>query len=76
MRRVSVREARKNISALLDAAERGEEIVIERRGHPSARLVPAHRGSLASRAEFRARLEAGRTSSAKVVRDLRDEERS
>ena len=36
---VSVREARSKISSLLDKAEKGEEIVILRRGKRIARLV-------------------------------------
>jgi len=37
---VSVHEARERLSALLRAVEAGEEIVITRRGHRVARLVP------------------------------------
>jgi prevent-host-death family protein len=33
-------EAKNKLSALLERAERGEEIVITRRGRPVARLVP------------------------------------
>ena len=33
-------EAKNNLSALLERAERGEEIVITRRGRPVAKLVP------------------------------------
>lgn len=39
MQTVSVHEARERLSALLQAVEAGEEIVITRRGHPVARLV-------------------------------------
>lgn len=39
MKTVNVLEARNNLSALLAEVERGEEIVIARRGHPVARLV-------------------------------------
>lgn len=41
MQEVSVFEAKNKLSALLDRVERGEEIVITRRGKPVARLVPA-----------------------------------
>ncbi|WP_344200421.1 type II toxin-antitoxin system Phd/YefM family antitoxin [Aeromicrobium alkaliterrae] len=34
-------EARANLAALLDAVERGEEVVITRHGRPAARLVAA-----------------------------------
>jgi antitoxin (DNA-binding transcriptional repressor) of toxin-antitoxin stability system len=39
MRRVGVAEAKAQLSALLDAVEAGEEVVITRRGQPVARLV-------------------------------------
>lgn len=35
-------EAKNKLSALLDRAEHGEEIVITRRGKPVAKLVPFH----------------------------------
>jgi prevent-host-death family protein len=35
-------EAKNSLSALLERAERGEEIVITRRGRPVAKLVPFH----------------------------------
>ena len=37
-------EAKNKLSALLERAERGEEIVITRRGRPVAKLVPARAG--------------------------------
>lgn len=37
---VNVGEAKTTLSKLLEAAERGEEIVIARDGEPVARLVP------------------------------------
>jgi prevent-host-death family protein len=47
MRSVSIQEARQNLSKLLDAVERGESVLITRRGKPIARLVPAEPTSLA-----------------------------
>jgi prevent-host-death family protein len=41
MRTVSTSEARTHLSSLLGRAERGEEVVITRRGKAVARLVPA-----------------------------------
>ena len=41
MRTAGVREARQNLSALLDEVKQGREIVITERGKPVARLVPA-----------------------------------
>lgn len=40
MKQVTVQYAKKHLSALLAAVERGEEFVIVRRTHPAARLVP------------------------------------
>ena len=39
MREVGAIEAKKSLGALLDAVERGEEIMITRHGRPVARLV-------------------------------------
>lgn len=43
MNQVQVREAKAKLSALLDAAERGEPTTITRNGKPSAMLVPIER---------------------------------
>jgi prevent-host-death family protein len=40
VRRINVREARENLSALLDAVSAGEEVVLLRRGKEVARLAP------------------------------------
>ena len=39
MMEVNVKEARGNFSSLLDRVERGEEIIIKRRGKKIARLI-------------------------------------
>jgi prevent-host-death family protein len=44
MREVGAFEAKNKLGALLDVVEKGEEIVITRRGKPVARLVPASVG--------------------------------
>ena len=41
MRKAGVREARQNLSALLDEVKKGREIIITERGKTVARLVPA-----------------------------------
>lgn len=41
MRTAGVREARQDLSGLLDDVRRGREVVITDRGRPVARLVPA-----------------------------------
>ena len=43
MRTAGVREARQNLSALLDEVKRGREVLITERGRPVARLVPPSR---------------------------------
>jgi prevent-host-death family protein len=43
-REIGAYEAKMHLPALLDRVERGEEIIITRRGRPIARLVPAKTG--------------------------------
>jgi prevent-host-death family protein len=43
VRTVGVREARQNLSALLDEVKKGREIVITEHGRPVAKLVPPDR---------------------------------
>ena len=43
MRTAGVREARQNLSVLLDEVKKGREVVITERGRPVARLVPPER---------------------------------
>jgi prevent-host-death family protein len=45
MRTAGVREARQNLSALLDEVRKGREVVITERGRPVAKLVPPDRPS-------------------------------
>jgi prevent-host-death family protein len=40
MRTAGIREARQNLSALLDEVKKGREVVITERGRPVAKLVP------------------------------------
>lgn len=40
MRKINAKQARENLSALLDAVSAGEEVVLLRRGKEVARLVP------------------------------------
>lgn len=40
MRRAGIREARQNLSVLIDEVKKGQEIVITDRGKPVARLTP------------------------------------
>ena len=43
MRTAGVREARQNLSALLDEVRKGREVIITERGRPVAKLVPPDR---------------------------------
>ena len=45
MREVSATEASRNFSAVLDAAERGETVVVTRAGEPVATIAPAPRAN-------------------------------
>lgn len=45
MKKAGIREARQNLSALIEDVKKGREIVITDRGRPVARLVPPTRGS-------------------------------
>ena len=40
MRKSGIREARQNLSALIDEVKKGRVVVITERGRPVARLVP------------------------------------
>lgn len=77
MKEVSVRDAREQLSSILKAVERGEEVCILRRGRPVARVVrpvgdpPGFR----SRADLRQSLPVMREAAVDTVRALRDTER-
>ena len=79
MQTVNVREARAQISKLLDAVEAGEEIIIQRNGKPVARLAPIKSsetmGHFPDRRAFRHRLPPSREDSVDLVRRLWDNER-
>lgn len=55
MRTAGVREARQNLSALLDEVKKGREVLITERGRPVAKLVPPGRrgGGVPNFAAFR-----------------------
>lgn len=58
MRTAGIREARQNLSQLIDEVKLGNEVLITERGIPVARLVPAQRSGkpLPDRSEFRKRM--------------------
>ena len=75
MLEVNVKEARSKLSILLDRVERGEEIIIKRRGKKVALLVsPERKNALPSLKDFRASISTtGKTLSETVI-DMRQEE--
>ncbi len=76
MLEVNVKEARSNLSSLLDRVERGEEIVIKRRGKKIARLVSSENNKLLpSLRNFRVSIKSTGDPLSKIVTDLRNEER-
>lgn len=58
MRTAGIREARQNLSALLDEVKKGREVVITERGRPVAKLVPADNPAVTG--AMRVRFYAGR----------------
>ena len=80
MREVGAFEAKTHLSALLDAVEAGEEIVITRRGRAVARLVPVAGADTARRAAAIERIRSLRRTlapglDAAAILDARDEGR-
>ncbi len=78
MQIVTVQQARKDISRLLDAVAAGEKVTIMRRGKPAAELVSVSssdgaRVKFPPRDEFRHNLPKACITSAQLIRDLRDE---
>ena len=79
MNAVNLREARRRLGKLVDAAERGEPTVITRRGKKVARLVPIQERPLAGLPDlshFRASLKPKGRSLTDELLAQRDEERS
>ena len=72
---VNLADAKARLSELVSKAESGVETVITRRGRPVARLVPIAlpKKAFRSLADFRATLPMARTSSAELIRQMRDE---
>ena len=79
MLRVNLTEAKARLSELLDKVEAGEEVVITRHGREVAHIrgvvQPKEPIPFEELAAFRARMPRMRTSSAKILRRLRDEGR-
>ncbi len=75
---VNLAQAKAHLSELLDKVEAGEEIVVTRHGRPVARILAAARPKqplpLDELAAFRATMPRLGKSSAKLLREARDEE--
>lgn len=69
MRHVGSYEAKTRLPELLKAVEKGESIVITRRGVPVARLVPAEQFDRERVREAIARIEAARARRSRVSLD-------
>ena len=76
MTEVSVAEAKAHLSALLDRVERGEEVVITRRGKPVAKVSGVARKlepiDLAALDAFRATMPFQDRPSVEIIREMRD----
>jgi len=77
---VTLATAKAHLSELADRAERGEEIVITKRGRPVAMLTPLQSAKkpidVAAARAFLATLPPQAESAADLVRRMRDEARS
>ena len=75
---VNLKEARRRLGALVKAVERGQSIVITRRGRKVARLVPAEAApakGLPDLTEFRKSIKTKGRPLSQIVIAMRDEER-
>ncbi len=78
MNEVNIREVRKQLSSLVDAAQQGESTVILRRGQPVARIDPVEpppEATLPDRSAFRARIKIRGKAMSKVVTEQRKKAR-
>ena len=78
MATISVSEARKRLSELVRAAERGESVSITRRGKEVARIVPPESKRpepLPDLTEFRKSIKIKGKPLSQVVSEMRDEAR-
>ena len=76
MKKAGIREARQNLSALIEEVRRGREVVITDRGEPVARLVPAARpegSGFHGRARFRRSMPRLRPSLSSAIAMERDD---
>ena len=76
MAEINVKDARGQLSSLLDRVEKGEEIVIKHRGKRIAKMVqPGNVSNLPSLKDFRASMKIRGKPLSQTVIDARKEER-
>ena len=75
MTRAGIRQARQNLSALIDEVRKGREVVIEERGKPVAKLVPVERASKRALSSHRALRRSIRVRASKNAADMVAEDR-
>jgi prevent-host-death family protein len=78
MRSVNIREARRRLSDIVDAAQRGESVIITRRGRKVARVapvVPAGDRTLPDLTDVRASIAIKGKGLSRTVTKTRDQER-
>jgi len=77
---INLAQAKAHLSELLDRVESGEEVIITRYGKPVAHIrqvvSPKKPLPLEKLAAFRARMPQWRKPSARLLREMRDDERS
>lgn len=76
MRKAGIREARQNISELIEAVRKGKEILITDRGRPVARLAPIEKSSACAfpgRAAFRRSMPALKPPLSSTVSEDRED---
>jgi prevent-host-death family protein len=74
MKKLSIREVRKELAQLDELVSREGEVVITRRGQPIARLLPLRsEAAMPSHADLRARMPRLEQGSEKHIRTDRDE---
>lgn len=76
MRSAGIREARQNLSAILEEVRKGREVVITDRGRPVARIVPPQAESarpFSSHRRFRASIQLRGAPLSGTVADERED---
>ena len=75
MKEAGIREARQNLSALIEDVRKGHEIVITDRGRPVARLVPpiSPSATFRGRAAFRRKMPKLKARLSQAIIDGREE---